>query len=117
MPVNSSAKQNIISEIAGGRFAKRSFLLIASQVIRLIAQVAVIFVYARHLSLKDYGIYQSVWLYTNIISVLSLFGLPALILSTHEKNIRTWIKENKKSFLTIAGIVTMLPLLFLFTAA
>jgi O-antigen/teichoic acid export membrane protein len=113
MPANNLAKPSIIADIAGKKFAQRSFLLIASQLIRLAAQLSIIFIYARHLSYKDYGLYQSVWLYVNVISILSLFGLPSLILSTPQKNIFKWIKENGNHFFIIAVALNLLPRIFL----
>ncbi len=116
MPVINSAKQNIINNIAGGKFAKRSFLLITSQGTRMLAQIVIIFIYSRHLSFKEYGAYQSVWLYVNVISTLSLFGLPSLIMSASQKNIYTSVKDNKKHFFIAGSIVNFLPLLFLLLA-
>lgn len=116
MPVNNSVKLNIINDLAGGKFAKRSFLLITSQGIRMIAQIAIIYLYARHLSLKEYGLYQSVWLYVNIISILSLFGLPSLILSSSKKNIYDSVKDNIKYFFIVGSLVNFLPLLFILLA-
>ncbi len=83
---------------------------------RLAVQLVIIFVYARQLSVSDYGIYQSVWLYVNVISVISLFGLPALLLSTSLSQITYWVKLHLKLFITITLFVNLVPLLYVLFA-
>jgi O-antigen/teichoic acid export membrane protein len=87
-----------------------------SSVFKMFTQLAIIFLYARNLSVVDYGLYQSVWLYINIASVISLFGLPALILSSPANAIAGWIKENKKYFLFFFGMLNFIPLAYILLA-
>jgi O-antigen/teichoic acid export membrane protein len=89
----------------------------SSSFLRMAAQLAIVFLFSRKLSLKDYGLYQSVWLYINIISVISLFGLPSLLLSVHVKNITDWVTANKKQFLLWAGLLNLIPLTYIFFGA
>ncbi len=98
------------------KFAKRSFLLMGSSVFKMITQLVIIFLYARNLSFEDYGLYQSVWLYINVASIISLFGLPALILSSPATAITGWIKENKKYFLFFFGLLNFIPLVYILLA-
>lgn len=87
-----------------------------SSVFKMFAQLAIIFLYSRNLSVEDYGLYQSVWLYVNIASIISLFGLPALILSSPVNAINRWIKENKNYFIFFFGLLNFIPLLYILIA-
>ena len=102
-------KQNTTADFSLGSFAKRSLLLLLSLSFKLIAQIVVIFVYARHLSVSDYGNYQSIWLYANVGSIIGLFGLPSLLLSISLKNITKWIKENKVVFFLAFILLNLIP--------
>jgi O-antigen/teichoic acid export membrane protein len=113
MDDNKPAGENAVNELHHIQFAKRTFLLIASSILRIIAQLVIIILYARVLSNTDYGFYQSVWLYINVISVISLFGLPSLILSTSTKNIKEWLFANRKSFYLYAGLLNLVPFFYL----
>jgi O-antigen/teichoic acid export membrane protein len=79
-------------------------------------QLIIIFIFSRKLSLTDYGLYQSVWLYLNVISIIALFGLPSLILSSSTHNIRLWIKQNNSLFIAIALLVNLIPLFYVLFA-
>ncbi len=98
-------------------FAKRSFLLMGSSFLRMLVQLAIIILYSKKLSITDYGLYQSVWMYVNIFSLISLFGLPSLLLSNSPKNVLFWIKQHVAFFASIAAILNFLPILYVFFAA
>lgn len=67
-------------------------------------------IFSRKLSYDDYGKFQSVWMYTNIINVIINFGLSAVILSTNLDFLFSFIKRNRKrlsifySILWICGL-------------
>lgn len=73
-------------------------------------------IYSRKLSLDDYGKFQSIWMYVNIVNVVISFGISAVILSTNLNFFFSFIKKNKKkisifySLLWISGLI----ILFLF---
>jgi O-antigen/teichoic acid export membrane protein len=117
MPANNLVERNTANEFSVVKFAKRSFLLISSSVARLAVQLVIIFLYSRNLPVADYGLYQSVWLYTNIVSSVALFGLPSLLLSTSLSNINSWIRHNKKRFIQYAVVLNLLPVLYILFAA
>jgi len=117
MSDSNAAEQNVLTGLYQIKFAKRSFLLISSSILRIAVQLAVIFLYARNLTLTEYGLYQSVWLYINITSVVSLFGLPSLLLSGSVVNIKKWIRSHKKYFFKIACVLNLLPLIYIFNFA
>lgn len=116
MPVNNLVKQNNLTDLSIIKFAKRSFLLIGSSVIRLAVQLIIIFLFSRKLSLTEYGLYQSAWLYINVISIIALFGLPSLILSSSVSSISTWLKQNKKLFTILLLLLNFTPLLYILLA-
>ena len=57
-------------------------------------------VFSRKLNYDDYGKFQSVWMYTNIVNVIINFGLSAVILSTNLNFLFSFIQKNR-SRLTI----------------
>ncbi|MEI9933268.1 MAG: polysaccharide biosynthesis C-terminal domain-containing protein [Ferruginibacter sp.] len=86
--------------------------MVISLTIRLFTQLIIIYVYARRLNYVDYGTYQSIWLYINVISVIGLFGLPSLLFSTSIIYVRSWIKENSVTFFVSAIVLNFLPFIF-----
>ncbi len=116
MPVNNIVTQNNLTDLSLTKFAKRSFLLVGSSVMRLAVQLIIIFLFSRKLSLTEYGLYQSVWLYINVVSIIALFGLPSLILSSSLSSIKEWIKQNKKLFTILFLLLNFTPLLYILFA-
>jgi len=113
MNANNSAEQNTAIKLNEFRLAKRSFLLIGSNLLKLFVQLAIIYIFSRQLSFENYALYQSVWLYVNILSVLGLFGLPALLLSSSANDIKQWIFNNKKNFLLFSCLLNIVPIIYL----
>ncbi len=92
---------------------KRYLLLAANNIIKLSVQLIVIYLCAHKLSLKDYALYQTVWLYVNVLSVIALFGLPNLILAYPTGNIVFWLRKNKLAVVVFFIGLNVLPLLYL----
>ncbi|MGC4104199.1 lipopolysaccharide biosynthesis protein [Ferruginibacter sp.] len=113
MPASNSETPNTPARFNLTGFAERSFLLICSSLLRLAVQLAILFIFSRKLPVADYGLYQSVWLYSNVISVIAVFGLPSLILSVTITDIRKWIAANKKTFAFAAISLHLLPILYI----
>ena len=116
MPVNNLVKQNNLTNLSLIKFVKRFFLLVSSSVMRLAVQLIIIFLFSRKLSLTEYGLYQSAWLYINVVSIIALFGLPSLILSSTVSSISKWIKQNKKLFTILFILLNFTPLLYILFA-
>lgn len=110
MPAKNLLKTN---ESLIATFAARSALLMAGNLVRLAVQLTVLILYSRWLPVEAYGKYQSVWLFINVFGVITLFGLPTLLLSAGEKNIAGWIKQKGSLFFTIAVILHLLPAVYL----
>jgi O-antigen/teichoic acid export membrane protein len=96
------------------KLAKRSIFLMSNSFLKLITQIAIIILFAKQLSVYDYGIFQSVWMYVNIISVITLFGLPSLLLSNNLSNVKNWIKANKKRCFFYILVISLSPIAYLF---
>jgi O-antigen/teichoic acid export membrane protein len=114
MSIKKTIAPDILQDLSGKKFVKRSFLLIASKLMRVCIQFFILFFYARKLSYEQYGLYQSIWLYVNILSVFGLFGLPSIILSASNNNIIGWIKQHKKNFLITAVALNTIPLIYFY---
>jgi O-antigen/teichoic acid export membrane protein len=94
-------------------FRKRSSLLIASQCIKLLVQLFILYLYARLLSVNDYGRYQLIWLISNVISVVGLFGLPAVLLSYPLANIQAYIVQKRRQLIVYGILLQLIPLAYL----
>lgn len=89
-------------------------MLMTSGIIKMLAQLLVILIYARTLSVQDYGLYQTIWLYSGIIGVISLFGLPLMILSVGFDNLKKYGKKHKSGLTLLASILFLTPVAILF---
>lgn len=102
---NTIVNQNYTS-IAVRRFS----WLFLGRALPVLILFAIMIIFSRKLGYDDYGKFQSVWMYTNIINVLINFGLPAVILSTNLNFLHSFIKANAKrlsisySLLWICGL-------------
>lgn len=94
-------------------FGKRSSLLIASQFLKLLVQLLILYWYARLLSLNEYGRYQLVWLISNLLSVVGLFGLPSVLLSYSLGSIQHFIRSKRSLFLSVALLLQVVPFIYL----
>lgn len=86
----------------------------AGSIFKMLTQIIVLIIYARKLSLVDYAVYQSVWLYVNVISVVSLFSLPSIILTAGVNNIKIWITNNKNTFWFFTAVFNFGPVVYMF---
>lgn len=89
-------------------------MLMTSGIIKMLAQLLVILIYARILSVEDYGYYQSIWLYSGILGVISLFGLPLMILSVGFGNLKEYAKKHKQKVTLVASVLFVIPVAILF---
>jgi hypothetical protein len=65
------------------------------------------------LSLEEYGRYQLVWLVSNLISVIGLFGLPLMLLSYPISSIKKWIQTHRLLFASTVLLLHSIPILYL----
>jgi O-antigen/teichoic acid export membrane protein len=77
----------------------------------LVALFFIAIIYARKLSYDEYGKFQSVWMYANIVNVIISFGLASVILSTDLGFLSDFIKRKQKTLglfypaLWISGLI------------
>ena len=76
--------------------SRKFFWLFLSRIMPLVALFFITIIYARKLSYDDYGKFQSVWMYANIVNVIISFGLAAVILSTDLSFLFAFIKSKRK---------------------
>lgn len=95
-------------------FSRKSILLFLGNGVRLLVQLVILYFYSHRLSVIDYGYYQAVFLFLNLFGIITLFGLPALILSMPEKNIQTWILVNRKKVFTAVLLLFTITLISLY---
>ena len=96
-------------------FSRIGYLAVGS-LLKFFVQLAIVILYSHKLSLTDYGIYQFIWMYINFFSVMGLFGVTTLMLSTSLPSLTVWVKANKKLLLFLFAAVNSLALLFLFVS-
>lgn len=89
-------KDNIIYSNSVNTVLPRISYLALSSVIRFVVQFAIIIVYSHRLSLAVYGQYQFIWMFINFFSLIMLFGLNSLVLSTPLYEIKNWIRSHIK---------------------
>lgn len=93
-------------------FANRSFWLFLAKVIPTITFLSITILYSRELSLTNYGVYQSVWMYINVLVVVLNFGAYQILLSTNYKSIVAFLKSNKKKVIALYFVI--IPCIALF---
>lgn len=76
--------------------ARKFFWLFLGRVFPVLVLFLISVIYSRKLNYNDYGTFQSVWMYANIVNVIISFGLSAVILSTNLNFLFSFIKNNRK---------------------
>lgn len=92
--------------------AKKTFWLFTGRAMPVIILFLVTILYSRRLSYDDYGKFQSVWMYTNIINVFISFGITSVLLSSNLSFLVAFIKRHS---LKIAGFYSSLWIIGLTT--
>lgn len=70
--------------------------------------------YSRHLSYADYGKFQSVWMYTNLINVFLSFGITSVILSSNLSFLFAFIKKHFTRLTTFYSLLWLIVLCVFF---
>ena len=96
---------------------QKSGYLFFGKAIPVIVLFLITIIYSRNLTYNDYGTFQSVWMYINIVNVVISFGLSSVILSTNLTFFFSFIKKNKKriGLFYLAVIISALIIFFLFS--
>lgn len=92
-------------------------LMMAGRMMPLFALFATTILYAHELPTQSYALFQSIWMYVNLVSVILAFGITNVIFSSQADELLRFIKEKRKSifiFYSVVWIVTIT--LFAFTS-
>ena len=76
--------------------ARKYLWLFLGRVMPLASLFLITIIYSRELSYNDYGTFQSVWMYANIINVIISFGFSSIILSTNLNFFFLFLKKNSR---------------------
>src|SRR6185437_8019432 len=90
---------NTLSLIFKAEKTRKFFWLFFSRIMPLVALFLITIIYSRKLTYDDYGKFQSVWMYTNIINVIISFGIASVILSTELGFLMAFIKSNRRKLM------------------
>ena len=97
-------------------FFQKSVYLFLGKAMPVIILFLITIIYSRRLSYEEYGTFQSVWMYANIINVIISFGFSSVILSTNLSFLLSFLKNNRNlvTGFYIALWLTGLAILFFF---
>jgi O-antigen/teichoic acid export membrane protein len=70
--------------------------LLLGRVLPVLILFLITIIYSRKLSFDEYGKFQSVWMYANIVNVIITFGLTSVIFSTNLNFLFSFIKIHQK---------------------
>ena len=87
---------NTITQAYKPLIARKYLWLFSGRVMPLLSLFLITIIYSRQLSYDDYGTFQSVWMYANIINVIISFGFSSVILSTKLAFLFLFLKNNLK---------------------
>jgi O-antigen/teichoic acid export membrane protein len=95
---------------------QKTFWLFTGRAMPAIVLFLIAILYSRQLSYDDYGTFQSVWMYVNIVNVIISFGFSSVILSTNLPFLLSFLKNNVRfiSGFYLALWISGLTVFFLF---
>lgn len=94
--------------------ARKFSWLFLGKVLPVLILFLITIIYSRKLSFDEYGKFQSVWMYANIVNVIISFGLSAIILSTPLNFLFSFIKNNRKKLSIFYSVLWASGLTILF---
>src|ERR1035438_5777271 len=77
-------------------FVRKYAWIFLGRILPLLALFLITVIYSRQLSYTDYGTFQSVWMYANIVNVIISFGFASVIFSTNYSFLAAFLKKNKR---------------------
>jgi O-antigen/teichoic acid export membrane protein len=90
--------------------AQKSSYLFFGRALPVLVLFLITIIYSRRLSYEEYGKFQSVWIYTNIVNVLISFSITSILLSSSLSGLFDFVRSNKKivaGFYVTLSIVTL----------
>jgi O-antigen/teichoic acid export membrane protein len=80
--------------------ASKYVWLFAGRILPLAALFFITILYSRRLSYDEYGIFQSMWMYANIINVVISFGFASVVLSTNTSFLFAFIRSYRRTLIS-----------------
>ena len=90
---------------------QKSVYLFFGKALPVIILFLITIIYSRKLSYDEYGTFQSVWMYANIVNVIISFGLSAVILSTNLDFLLSFIKKNQRIIISFYAALSIIVLI------
>ncbi len=115
--IHKKIQHTIISQNYKSFATRKFFWLLAGRILPVLILFLIAIIYSRKLDYNNYGKFQSVWMYTNIVNVTISFGLPAVILSTNLNFFFSFIKSNRKKLSLFYSLLSVLVLSVFFLFA
>jgi len=100
--------------IANKILSKKLLPVLTGKLLPMLFFTVIMVLYSRKLEYKEYGQFQMVWVYCNIISVIISFGLPSIILSTQHHSFLVFCKANKHLLLFLYTIGSLVIFTFFY---
>lgn len=88
---------NYLTQTYKPLIARKYVWLFLGRIMPMLVLFLIAIIYSRQLSYDDYGTFQSVWMYANIINVIISFGFSSIILSTNLTFLFSFLENNKRS--------------------
>ncbi len=93
---------------------QKALFLFVGKAIPIIVLFFISILYSRKLSYEDYGKFQSLWMYTNLLNVIISFGFTSLLLSSNLSTLAAFVKRHLKKIIpAYAGLLILTVLVFL----
>ncbi len=96
---------------------QKSLWLFAGRALPVIILFIITIIYSRRLSYNDYGTFQSVWMYANIVSIIISYGFSSVIFSTNLSYLFSFIKKHKVSISLFYIVLSLISLTVFFFVA
>ncbi|CAN5137492.1 oligosaccharide flippase family protein [soil metagenome] len=87
---------------------KRSFYILSGKMLPVLMLFIISVLYSRKLNFSEYGQFQSIWMYANVVNVITAFGFTSLIFSTDINYLLSFIKQKRKGVSVFYLLVTLI---------
>lgn len=88
-------------------FSIRYLWHLSGRLLPLFSLLFITIIYSHRLSLDEYSLFQSVWMYANVISVIIGYGVTTIIFSSDTYTIISFIKRNRKEIFTSYSVLSL----------
>lgn len=95
-----TAENSRIGKVKSSAFISEHYvLMMTGRMMPLLALFGATILFSHMLSREDYGLYQSVWMYVNLVSVIIGFGVTTVIFSSQPTGLLLFLRKNKRVIL------------------